>query len=217
MVQLIALEGNIGSGKTSLCAELRLQLSDRAIVVCEPVKHWMDWNYEGENFKMLQDTYHSNEGVFDMQTFIQFSMLRTIYMAIEEAKLNNKKYVIFERTLASSVAVFSQNAFDSKALFPKQYAILRFGLDTLKKIYIDAFNFDKIFYLYCSPDECLCRVRKRNRPAEKCITLEYLKNVNKYYDCWYDKNFYPLNVTMRIKVNAQNSISDLTKCILLML
>ena len=217
MVQVIALEGNIGSGKTSLCAELTKRLTTEAEVVCEPIKYWMDWNYNGQNFKMLKDIYESNDDLFDMQIFIQFSMLRTIWSAIEKAKIDNKKYVICERTLASSVAVFSQNSFDSKYLTNKQISILKFGLDTLRKLYPNAFIFDKVFYLYLSPNSCLERVRKRNRNDEDNIDLQYLTNLNIYYNHWFSIYFKPLTVNTCIKVNADNNISDLADNIIAML
>lgn len=193
MVQMILIEGGIAVGKSALCKLLGVSLSNVAIVNTEPVREWVEWNYKGDTYNHLEDFYKNREKeAFNLQTFVQCSLMRNLVAAYERAKIEKKKFIICERSIASSVEIFARMSNDADLISDKQYAILGYWFETLKSLNPEMFKFNTVFYLKCPGETCLNRVRKRGREAEKEISLKYLTEVNEYYEQWRKNDFYPL-------------------------
>ena len=155
MVRLILIEGGIAVGKTALCNLLKSTISDIAIVNIEPVNEWIEWVYKGNTYTPLKDSYNIDGGIeiFNLQSFIQCSMFNSLCKAYFKAKAECKKFLICERSIASSVEIFARYSHNSNLLYDKQFAILEYWYNTLRSLHPKLFNFETIFHLRCPDDE----------------------------------------------------------------
>jgi deoxyadenosine/deoxycytidine kinase len=157
----IAIEANIGAGKSTIIAALREAFPDVPMHV-EPVDAWRD---------MLAAFYDNrNRWAFALQM-----MILKEYVG---PKYRGKKTFVSERCMYSCRYVFGQTLFSEGSLTEKEWKLF--------KDYCDAFEADVapdvIVYVRTDPATCLERIAARGRPAEEPMTLEYLQKLNFQYE-----------------------------------
>lgn len=176
---LIALEGNIGSGKTTLFNKLKNDcIFDNFYFADEPLADWEKiTDSAGKN---ILEYFYSDSTKYS--TIFQLTAYLTRVQNFEQS---NKPHVITERSLLTDRDVFSQMLFDDGKINEIEYKIYKQisnRIAPFKKFYPDA-----IIYMDTDPDECMRRIIRRNRPGEENIPIEYLKSCDHYHQKMVDR------------------------------
>ena len=183
-VRVISIDGNIGSGKSSLVSILKERFSD-AKNICflqEPVDEWNTIR-DKEGITALENYYKDQtKYAFSFQMMAYISRLSLLK---KEIKKNKYDIIITERSLNTDRYVFAKMLYDDKKIDEIQYQIylkwFEEFLEEIPKI--------EIIYIRTSPHVAHERVKKRAREGESVIELEYLEYCHKYHENWlnYDK------------------------------
>ena len=176
---LISVEGNIGSGKSTLIKLFKKFNINNFVVLDEPVDQWLNLkDSKGEN--ILGKFYNDKE---------KYSFPLQIYSFITKLQLlnNNKNAytIISERSIMTDKNVFSKMLFDDGKIEEINYNIFNELISTIdKNLCIPKF----IIYVSTTPQKCYERIHKRNRTEEEKIPLEYLTQCDEYHKKWLDNN-----------------------------
>jgi deoxyadenosine/deoxycytidine kinase len=165
---IIAIEGNIGSGKSTQLN--KLEILKKYNIVKENVEEWVENGW-------LQDFYKNpKENSFRFQMRVLLSRLN--YNIIHQYKKIN----IVERCPQSSVLVFGKNLLNDKILSQNDYHLMEKLLKTN-----NIWKPDIIIYIDTNFNECEKRINSRNRDGEN-IPISYLENVESLYYEYLDKS-----------------------------
>lgn len=167
------VEGNIGAGKSTFLRLLAHHIPTVSVVL-EPVYDWQNKVY-GQS--LLTNFYqHPKRWAYTFETLTM--MCRVKEHLHEQDTLNLNR--IFERSIYSGHYCFAKNSFENEFINELEW-----------QLYNDWFNFlipNKcqppigFIYLRTCPSICYERIKKRNRSAEKKLTLAYLKQIHQRHD-----------------------------------
>jgi deoxyadenosine/deoxycytidine kinase len=171
------ISGNIGSGKSTLLEVLKREIKNKNKYhfIDEPVDVWKSIK-DKDGINALQHYYNNpRKNAYNLQ------MLALITRMEEMKKANEQedKIIVSERCLHEDKEIFAK-------LLTTDGFITEIEYETYK-YYFDAFKLKeptKIFYINTHPNECLNRIKKRNRPEEGDISVEYLRKLHLYYAEW---------------------------------
>ena len=161
----IAVEGNIGSGKTTLTGML--------------AKHY-GWEalYENiENNPYLASFYQ------DMQRWsfnIQIYFLNTRFRQILDIR-KRKKDVIQDRTIYEDAYIFAPNLHEMDLMATRDYENYISMFELIKPFFQAP---DLLIYLKADVATLVTQIHKRGRAYEDSIRLSYLENLNEKYENW---------------------------------
>jgi deoxyadenosine/deoxycytidine kinase len=173
----VVIEGNISCGKSELLSFCERKYGEGFSIVYEPVNVWQDFGEHNINY--LAKFYENpKKYAFLFQNVVQFTRMR-IYA---EKDRTIKPVCLLERGLESVTSVFSQVLYDEGKLSREEYLFLNEQYETYSKLY----NTKKIPIIYLRADPLVCfeRIRKRARPEERNISIDYLRKLHGYYDKW---------------------------------
>ena len=178
---IVSIEGNIGSGKTTLIHELEKKLANmtsgkKYVFLREPLDIWNSVRDNDEN--ILQKYYREPEKYalpFQIMAYITFH--QRLVDAIKDADENT--VIICERSMESSCAIFAKMLRESGIIDEVNFQILLMFYEKMELIPVDA-----IIYLDTDVKTNIERIKKRARPGEENITLEYLENCRKKHEDW---------------------------------
>jgi deoxyadenosine/deoxycytidine kinase len=169
MPQIIAIEGNIGSGKSTLVHKLS-ELFEGNLdyhFLQEPISIWNTIKDEN-GVTILEKFYEETEKYafqFQMMAYIsRLSILR------EALKNKRTKYIITERSVYTDANVFAKMLYDDKKISLIEYTIYKKWFDE----FIAEVPVSKVIYVKTDPQVAHKRVVIRNRPGEH-IPIEYLE------------------------------------------
>ncbi|XP_054156259.1 deoxynucleoside kinase-like [Oppia nitens] len=183
----IAIEGNIGSGKTTFLQHIQ-QFNDRQTTVghnnnnnvetfAEPIGQWRD--IRGMNlFQLLHKDL--NRWSFTFQSYVQLSML-----AIHQTRPSRPEVTIklMERSLYSARYCFVENLYRRQCMRREEYAINDKWFEYMVKN-CERVGIDLIIYLRTDPEVAYERIRKRNRDEETGLTIDYLRDLHDLHEQW---------------------------------
>ncbi|MBK9107992.1 MAG: deoxynucleoside kinase [Saprospiraceae bacterium] len=163
----IAVAGNIGCGKTSLC---------------EVLGHHYQWDilYEDTTTNpYLSDFYYDmTRWSFNLQVYFLNSRFRQI---VEIQKGENT--VIQDRTIYEDAHIFAPNLHEmglmSKRDFDNYFSLFQIMMSTIRPP-------DLIIYLKASIPTLVNHIQMRGRDYEGNMSLDYLKKLNQRYDDWIE-------------------------------
>lgn len=170
----VFLEGNIGSGKSTLIDHF--SQFPNFETVPEPVSKWQNLN--GTNiFKKMSMNPHEN--AFKFQSYVSLTLIE------EYMKPHIKPIRILERSLLSQKC-FTQILNSSGILDNDSYTIL----NNWHTFMMNTFNVsaDAIIYIKTKPEILLQRINSRGRSEEKNIDLGHLKKIHDYHEKWLTSN-----------------------------
>ena len=212
MVKIISIEGNIGSGKSTLVSYLKQFSKKKYIFLQEPVDEWSSiCDKDGES--ILSHFYRDSKTYsFQFQMMAYISRLNLLRNVIKE---NPNAVIITERCLYTDKFVFAKMLYDKGDMTDIEYTIY----NTWFSSFIDDIEPSGIICIKTNPEKSYERIVKRNRTGEN-IPLEYLQNCHDYHENWLNNTAtslikYDGNVEMddnnilEIVSNIENSITDL--------
>lgn len=159
----IAIEGNIGVGKSSLCRLLADHLD--ASLILEDA---------GDN-PFLSDFYRNRKQyAFSTQIFFLMSRYRQQHQLLERD--------LFIKRIISDYVFDKDNLFASVNLSPRELVLYQKLASVLKH---DVAPPDLAIYLQASTAVIMGRIKKRNRPYEKGIGQDYIESLNEAYNSYF--------------------------------
>ena len=189
--EIFSIEGNIGSGKSTLFEELKNVYSciPNIVFLEEPVSEWEKIkNKQGE--PMLQLFYRdSKKYSFSFQMMAFISRLAILKKTIESNK-GKKIIIITERSLYTDKHVFAKMLYDKNNMEDVEYDIYLNWFDT----FVNEYPVNNVIYIKTAPKKCHERINKRARVGEEVIPLQYLEECHVYHENFLDK-------TVGIKAN----------------
>ena len=169
--KIYALEGNIGSGKTTIMKIISNHFKDVEFIE-EPVKQWQ--NLGGMN---LLDSFYSEPKRWGF-SFEFFSMLTKIESLLKAAE-SDKPIIIIERSIFSN-RVFMDLSKELGKLDTMEYCMLTNVYNFyLAHVYP---QISGIIYLDTPVEECINRITRRNRGEECSIEKSYLDAIKNKMD-----------------------------------
>ncbi len=168
MFSFISIEGNIGSGKTSLARKIANDINGKLILE------------EFANNPFLPKFYKDpDKHAFSLELF--FMAERYHQLSKENVSID-----IFSNTTISDYSFFKSKLFaqnnlkdDELELFSRLYNIM---FSSIRRPEI-------LIYLHANIDRLEKNILKRGREYEKNIKKEYLKNIEKHYFDYLKKQF----------------------------
>lgn len=189
----IVIDGNIGSGKSTIIDLLKNNLDNTIYsFIDENIEDWEE--YLTEYYKDIK----KNSLLFQMKVLLHHLTKKNI----------ENKICIHERSPISCINIFGQHLKNNNFLG---------NLDMrLMNSYNNEYGWepDIIIYIKTTPDIAKRRVDKRSRNGET-ISLEYLKSISKLYD-----NLYSQKKIRNIKIftiDGNLNIDDVLKNILIII
>jgi deoxyadenosine/deoxycytidine kinase len=192
----LVIEGNIGSGKTSLTKMLS----------------------ESWNTRIMLEAFEENPFLpkfYDQPERFAFPLeLSFLAERFHQKKSELSQIDLFQPKLISDY-LFDKSLIFAKINLPED----EFSLyNTLFQIIHERLpKPDLIVYLHCSPDQALKNIKKRGRAYESTIQLEYLHKINDGYLSHFkglsSKNFLLIDTTTMDFVNNQEDFFNLRSII----
>lgn len=174
-IKIISIEGNIGSGKTTLFEKLKKDIRDPNVVFLrEPVDIWNHiTNKENEN--ILTKYYDNQEKyAFAFQTLI----LQTRSQLFQDIMRNpNIKLIICERSIQADKDIFAKMLYNDGKMDDIMFSTYKYFYNQIK------IPLSGVVYINTDAFECKNRVHIRNRKGET-MSLGYLKKCEAYYEEW---------------------------------
>ena len=161
----IAIEGNIGAGKTTLTKLLAKQYN------------WTAQFEDVETNPYLDDFYNDMEKwAFNLQIYF----LGSRFNQVKEIRESGKD-IIQDRTIYEDAHIFASNLNDMGLLSTRDY-----------NNYLRVFNLmtsfveapDLLIYLKASIPTLVAQIQKRGRDYENSISIDYLSRLNDKYENW---------------------------------
>ena len=197
---IISIDGNIGSGKSTLVRQLKKHYNKTnsenektyknyagIVFVQEPVDIWMsikDKNGESILSKFYGDT---KKYAFSFQMMAYISRLHILKETVKEYP---NHIIVSERCVNTDKNVFAKMLYDDGIIEEVNYQIyLKWFEEFVNDIPIQGY-----IYVKTTPNVCDKRIKKRNRDGES-IPLTYLENCHKYHENWFNdvKHVYTLD------------------------
>ncbi len=176
----IAVSGNIGSGKTTLTEKL--------------CKHygWTPHFESVDNNPYLADFYEDMaRWAFHLQIYFlnsRFTQIRSIQQSGDT--------IVQDRTIYEDAYIFAAYLNEAGHITERDYQSY---LDIFKSMIGLVEPPDLLIYLQSDVPKLVNQIQKRGRDYEYAMRLDYLRNLNKYYESWIGG--YDLGKLLIIDVN----------------
>ena len=166
-IKHIAISGNIGAGKTTLCAMLG--------------KHFgWDVHYESaDDNPYLSDFYvDMHRWSFNLQIFF----LNNRYQQVLKI-LSGDRTVVQDRTIYEDAYIFAPNLHEMGLMSTRDFENY---FELFKTMSSQIQPPDLLIYLKASIPTLVSHIQSRGRDYEGNMSLDYLKNLNQRYDNWIE-------------------------------
>ncbi len=177
---IFTVEGNIGSGKTTLISQLKNLKFDRPhIVVFEKVDEWATLkDNEGQDILSL---FYKDKTKYSyiFQSYVLFSRLHHL---METIKLNPNHIIICERCHLTDLYVFAKSLYELKDINDIEWKVYNMWHQQLRDM-LDI-KLTGCIFVNTSPQVCFDRIKKRSRTGESGIPLDYLTLLHEKHTDW---------------------------------
>jgi deoxyadenosine/deoxycytidine kinase len=202
--QIFSIEGNIGSGKTTIIENLQKSFKNdpKVVFIREPVEIWQTIkDSDGETIlaKFYRDPAKYAFSFQVMAYSTRLSMLRETIAKNPECTV-----IICERSLDADKHIFAKMLYDDGLIEDVNNQIYQRFYGEFQ----DEFRLDGIVYIDADADVCKERVAKRARVGEETVSIEYLRKCELYHEKWLSMNDLSARI-LRIKTN-ENVTYDMT-------
>jgi len=195
----IAIEGNIAAGKSTFLQMLAENMD--FVVVPEPVSKWQ--NVASPDDDTVSSSQVSGGNLLQMfydeparwgytfQTYAFLSRMRvqmqpTAAFASTSSSRNARSsphVQFFERSVYSDRYCFASNCHDSGIFNDVEWHTYCDWHTWLLESFA-ALRLDGMVYLRTKPETCFERLKRRARPEEKSVPLEYLRAIHNKHEAW---------------------------------
>ncbi len=178
MKYIFSIEGNIGSGKSTLVESLKNIKG--VYFLPEPVDTWNTIT-DLSGVTILEKYYQDQEKyAFPFQMMAYITRLSLIRAAPDNSIIFTERCVFTDRE------IFAKMLYDSGKIDHISYSIYNKWFDEFNENALAG-----IIYIKTSPATCFKRILKRNRKGET-IPIEYLENCHDYHEKWITNTKTPV-------------------------
>ncbi len=179
--RIISIEGNVGSGKSTLIDALRKEFANHRDVgfLPEPVDEWLE--ICDSNGTSILEKYYSNQSKYAFS----FQMMAYITRLSRLRKELNKGYrvIITERCVYTDKMVFAKMLYDDNKIEEVEYQIYNRWFNE----FIEDLPEINYIYVKTSPEVAKERITTRGRKGEENIQVEYLMKCHECHEKWFMK------------------------------
>lgn len=169
--KVYSVEGNIGAGKSTLIKRIGKSFDDVEFVE-EPLSNWENLN--GESLLKMFYENPSRWG-YSFESYAMYSKVE----ALVKAAQSDKPIIMVERSILSN-RVFFEISNSLGKLEKMEYAMLLTNYEFYtKNIYPKLAG---IIYLRTPVEECVRRIKKRDRNGEQEVDRNYLATLEEKFD-----------------------------------
>ncbi|VUZ54351.1 unnamed protein product [Hymenolepis diminuta] len=168
----IAVEGNIGCGKSTFLEEIKT-LHPNIEVFPEPIDKWMNV----DSFNLFENFY-----VTPHKWCSPFRSYVMTTISDQLSKPQTARVRLIERSIHSNFHCFTEANRDSGFISDGDYEVIKKYFDYLCSLPI--FKLDSIIYLRSTPEICAERIKQRQRKGEEGIKIEYLEKLHDLHEKW---------------------------------
>jgi len=209
---IITIDGNIGSGKTSVLNYLHKYY--KIPVDLEPVDHWDKYlneiynnnktNLDSEENCRSNDASNANDNNtnHDENNSVFKFQVRVWLDRCWVQEKSEKSLILMERSPYFIKNVFIKSARDLKMITEKEHEVLVSLHKNTDKMWCPSYY----IYLRSNPDNCSKKIKKRNRPSEKNISNEYIKLLHDIHEETFQKYIFGDSSN----INHVNNITQIT-------
>ena len=208
--RIIAIEGNIGAGKTTIFEVLKSRLrhlSSQVVFMPEPVELWQTVADKAGETALAKFYRDPTKYAFSFQIMAYSSRLAMLRRVIRDHP--DCKVIVCERSLEADRNIFAKLLYAAGNMESVEFQIYEMLFrDTASEYPLSA-----AVYIDSDPEVCSARIGKRSRDGESSIPLDYLQKCHDNYDAWLLAQVNPLSV-LRIDTNADATYSpdDVDDC-----
>ena len=202
---LFSIEGNIGSGKSTLVNLLKKEFEQISNIkvhfVDEPVSEWE--SIQSEDGKNMIELFYSDpkKYAFSFQIMAYISRLALLHEAI---LLYPNDIIITERCLLTDYYVFAKLLHENKDMLDVELKIYqKWFYYFQQKIEVTGF-----IYIRTDPELAYERCLKRARLGET-IQLDYLKKCHEKHDEWFSQENRSILMIDNNELDPEDSIWDI--------
>jgi deoxyguanosine kinase len=176
---ILSIEGNIGSGKSTILKLLEENNHDNDILFLkEPVDKWSNIK-DNSDITILEHFYKDpSKYAFMFQIMAFATRMQILKDTIAENP--NIKVIICERSILADKEVFANMLYNDGLIDQMGITIY----NTMANNYFKDYPLNGIIYIDADPDVCTNRIKNRNRDGEDNISVEYLQRCKEYHDNW---------------------------------
>ena len=179
MVILATVQGNIGSGKSTLIHYLQSLYKDcedkRVCFLQEPIDEWNTIK-DSDGTTMIELFYNDQDRyAFGFQMMAYISRL----VILKQALKDGYDIIISERSLDTDRNIFAKMLYDDGKISSVEYQIYLKWFDEFKKDFPE----ELIIYVKTLPVVAHTRVGVRGRKGEN-IPIEYIQKCHDYHEQW---------------------------------
>ncbi len=180
MTYIFSIEGNIGSGKSTLVKELKKSvpniLDKKVVYVQEPVNEWS--KIKDKKGETILEKFYANQHkyAFSFQMMAYISRLALLRNIVRE---NPDAIIITERSVFTDREVFAKMLYDEGKIEEVDYQIYLKWFDE----FIEEIPITGLIYVTTTPEKSKERVDLRARAGET-IPLSYLQRCHDYHESW---------------------------------
>lgn len=175
---IISIDGNIGSGKSTIIKLLKKKFGNKVYIAAEPVDKWVSIK-DSVSDKNLLELFYEDKKRWSY-TFQNYAYITRI-MNLTNAINSGAEIIITERSVETDREIFAKMLLDDKDMSNMEMEMYKTWFNRFN------INIDAIVYLKTSVNNCLSRIEKRNRNGEDKIPNEYINSLNKRHDEWLKK------------------------------
>ena len=186
---LFSLEGNIGSGKSTILKKLK-ESCPSWFFVDEPVGVWLDLK-NGKGESLLELFYNNKERwSYTFQNVAVLHRFKNLKKALDDISKSSADsaepiVIVMERCLLTDKMVFTKMLRHQGCIDDMEIQIYEQWFEHLAPM-IPAVNV--YIYIDTPPEVCLERIASRAREGESVIPLDYLKQLDHYHHEWLSGN-----------------------------
>lgn len=196
-VKLVTIEGNIGSGKSTMINLLRTKYPEYQILD-EPVSQWTA--LVDDNGKNLLQLYYEDKNRWSY-TFQNCALVTRVTLALDavyKAKATNKPTILIsERGVLTDRYVFASMLREKGWLNQLEWNLYLLWFNYFQ----DVVTSKGVVYIRTEPEVCKERIARRGREGEEGIDMDYLNDLHKYHEDWLNNTSLPV---LTIDSNADN-------------
>jgi deoxyguanosine kinase len=187
---IISVEGNIGSGKSTLIKNMKENLTEidnvPVVYLPEPVHLWE--SIKSEDGKNMIEKFYENQEKYSF-SFQMMAYISRLQIFKEAIIANPNSIIITERCLLTDYNIFAKMLYESNKMLKEEYEIYKKWFNYFNEIEINQF-----IYIKTDPEISCNRCVKRNRSGENNISLEYLQKCSQMHEEWFEQQKNNSNV-----------------------
>ena len=163
MSLILSIEGNIGSGKSTIIDYLKENYKNKNIIFLpEPVNEWE--NIKDKNNNTILQKFYDNQKKYSF-AFQMMAYISRLNLLRETIKNNPDKIILSERSLFTDKYVFAKMLYDSGNMEDVEFQIYNNWFDS----FLDLAPISKMIYLKTDPKISFNRISLINRQGEDKI------------------------------------------------